>query len=54
MHIDRHKVFKKTQDAAHLMYFALVFIEGHTIYAYTAGGLFVIGAIALLLHEDIV
>ncbi len=50
-HMDKHKLYIRAQHAAHLMYFGLVFIEGHTVYANVAGYLFISTAIGLFLHE---
>lgn len=50
-HLDKHKMYLRTQHAAHMMYFAMVFLEGHSMYAYTAGFLFLSTAVGVLLHE---
>lgn len=53
IHVDGRRIYRRTQHLAHLTYFALVFIEGHTVYAYTAGCLFIIGGLGMFLHEEV-
>lgn len=52
-HPDPHKSFRKTRDVAHTLYFAMAFLEGHSLYAYTAGGLFVMCCVAFFIHEEV-
>jgi len=51
-HLDCHKAYHRTQRAGHLLYFAMAFLEGHSMYSVTAGFLFISTAIGILLHEE--
>jgi hypothetical protein len=35
-----------------MVYFAIVFLEGHGLYALAGGALFIFGVFALIMHED--
>ena len=50
-HLDPHKLYHRAQHAAHLTYFGLVFLEGHSGYSIAAGYLFISTAVGLFLHE---
>lgn len=52
-HLDPHRSFKKTQEVAHTVYFALVFFEGHSMYAYAAGSLFLMAVVGIITHEEV-
>lgn len=47
-----HSVWHGTYVGGHLAYFGTVFLEGHTIYALIAGGLFVVVIVGLLLFGE--
>jgi hypothetical protein len=46
-------VVRVSRDYCHLVYFGGVFCEGHGIYSYSAGVLFLFSVIALVAGEDI-
>lgn len=47
-----HTLWHGTYVGGHLAYFGTVFLEGHTIYALIAGGLFVVVIVGLLLFGE--
>lgn len=51
-HVDPHRTLVRTATAGHLTYYGMVFWEAHSYYGYSAGAMFIITCIGLLLHEQ--
>jgi len=48
---NRHHLLDGGQHFAHMTYSALVFIEGHSMYAYAAGVVFVLAVVSMFVKE---
>lgn len=44
--------FHRTAHAGHLSYYAMVFVESHSLYGYSAGLMFLVTCVGLIMHED--
>lgn len=48
-----HKAIHFTHGGFHLTYLGLVFVEGHSMYAMAAGGLFIVVVLGMILKIEL-